>query len=223
MASESGFYASSRWVWAIVRSAWSASTIATALLITVPLWYYAARPVRMVQIQLSPTFTASGHLPCAVSNTRVNAGPAFFQFDIEGLATNVRRVALSIVPDNGKSFVLQDRGLPVQNGRASGRAQLGSDDYPITQASGYTFQLVDVDTNTTLMQGLIFAHVDELAGPTPWTLALIGLLASIIQILETVRRQDPRTQEAVRLVPPPQPLPPPAGQQPGSQDPPAVH
>jgi hypothetical protein len=32
---------------------------------------------------------------------------------------------------------------------------------------GYAFRLIDTESDAILMQGFIFARVDELAGPTP--------------------------------------------------------
>jgi hypothetical protein len=174
-------------------------TLATAVLVTVPLMALALRPVKIVEIDLAPSLIRSGHLPCTAATTRVRSGPGFFQFVVEGLAADVRKVRLHITPDGIKESFPQDDYV-VQEGRASGRAQLGSDKYPLSQDERYMFRLTDADSDTTLMEGTVLVRVEELAGPAPSILALIGALASVIQIVEAMRRRTPPPPQVKQTV-----------------------
>jgi hypothetical protein len=176
-------------------------TLATAVLVTVPLMALALQPVKIVEIDLAPSLIRSGHLPCTVATTRVRSGPAFFQFVVEGLAADVHKVRLHITPDGIKESFPQD-DYPVQDGRASGRAQLASDQYPLSQDERYMFRLTDADSDATLMEGTVLVGVEELAGPAPSILALIGVLASVIQIVEAMRRRTPLPPDVHQTVSP---------------------
>lgn len=162
---------------------------ATGVFVTMPLLWYAWMPVRLVEIHLVPNFAPSAQIACKTITTRTYGGPAFFDFTVENLGLQVREVRLGITPETLKESFNVD--YIAEDGRASGRAQLGSIAAPISHDEGYTFRLSDKEANTTLASGSIFARVDEVASPSPWMLAALGTIASVIQILGSLKRQPP--------------------------------
>jgi hypothetical protein len=178
-----------------LRTQMTFGMLATGILVTAPLLWYASRPVRLVEIHLVPSYAPSAQIPCKTITTRTHGGPAFFDFTVENIAPEVHKVTLQVTPESNKASFKQSDDYPVENGRASGRAQLGSDAAPISHDEGYSFRLSDKDVDATLVAGSIFARVDEVASPSPWMLGALGTLASMIQVLSSISRG--RQQQAM--------------------------
>lgn len=82
-------------------------------------------------------------------------------------------------------YYRQGVGYKVIEGTVSGVVQLGSKQWPLRQDEQYYFRLVD-SKERTFIEGRIMAKVYPVAGISRPAILLIGLFASILQIIVTI-------------------------------------
>jgi hypothetical protein len=71
----------------------------------------------------------------------------------------------------------------VQGGLAAGVVELGSSEWPLRHDQEYTFGLTALD-GSLISDGKVITKVHAIATLPPWILVFLGVLASIIQILQ---------------------------------------
>jgi hypothetical protein len=98
---------------------------------------------------------------------------------------DINQVQLYIRPTTVKASFGQG-AWRVQRGVVRGVVELGSSDWPLEEDESYSFRLASADDDDrTLAEGTIIARVSDLAVRPGGALLWIGLLASLIQILQT--------------------------------------
>jgi hypothetical protein len=176
-----------------VRSSLFLWTLVVAVFVTAPLVYVASKPVRVVEVSIQPEDDSAAHVLSRGIVSRSFGGPVFFDFRADVRDQSIERVALQIRPNNEPTFRTQDppNGYPVDGGIARGTAQLGSTGAPLEHDEQYSFRLVRLSGGSpptpgtgVLAEGRILARVAEVAGPDRLMIAAIGVLASIIAILQ---------------------------------------
>jgi hypothetical protein len=167
-------------------------TFVVAIFVTAPLVYVASKPNRIVEVSIQPEDDTAARVLSRGVVARSYGGPVFFDFRAEVRDPSIEHAALLIRPEAIKEFYMQDEpnGYPVDNGIARGTAQLGSAEFPLQHDAQYSFRLVRMSSGVlpppgtgVLAEGIIFARVTEIAGPDRLMIGVIGVLASVIQIL----------------------------------------
>jgi hypothetical protein len=157
-----------------------------AVMVTGPLLYWASHPVRLVEVYLQPLQGGRVLLPRTVAITRSNGRVAYVDWYGETLDSTLERVTLEVHPEAHPTFI-QVGTYDVHNGEVRGVLPLGSQEWPLVEDARYSFKLVDLGGRVVL-EGRILADVTTVAGGDQAAIAAIGLLASVIQILEALAR-----------------------------------
>lgn len=113
---------------------------------------------------------------------RTNA--AFFNFKAQVKGPAQPRLRIQSV--NNPTFFDKGEVELDSEGKFTKPVQLGSDRWPLTQDEDYTFEVVDLYTNRTLLEGKILARVSEHPAAPPALAALIGVAASILALLQPI-------------------------------------
>jgi hypothetical protein len=156
------------------------------VMVTGPLLYWASHPLRVVEVYLQPLPGGRIVLPRTVAVTRSDGRVAYVDWYGETLDNTIERVTLEIHPDTHPTFI-QVGTYDVRNGEVRGVLPLGSQEWPLVEDARYTFRLVD-SNGRVVLEGRILADVTTVAGGDQSAIAAIGLLASVIQILEALAR-----------------------------------
>lgn len=159
--------------------------LATTLLVTVPLLYFAFSPINLIHIQIRPLQNYGTRI--LSSDTFIRSDRAiivFFDFRAYVENPSISEVRLDIRP-SAEPVWYQQENYYVSNGFVMGTAQLGSREWPVKQTEQYTFRLVAAD-GSLLSEGQINAVVDQIAGSESWLIGGIGAFASLLQIVSTV-------------------------------------
>ena len=153
-----------------------------------PSFYLSARPVYLIDILVQPISESQVYVLSKRALTRAGSnGVAFFDFRALLVdPSKVDRVFLEIRPASERTYYPQwEDGATVVNGLVSGVAQLGAPQWPLHQDEQYEFRLLD-QTKAHLVEGTIIARANAISGTSPWLLAAIGLVASIVQLLSVL-------------------------------------
>lgn len=161
--------------------------IATALLVSAPLIYLSVRPAYFVDIFVQPDSEAQAQVLSRRILARADDnGVVFFDFRAVVESPLISRVFLEIRPAAEPNYYPQWKdGVPVVKRVASGVAQLGSPKWPLHQDEQYMFRLVDPN-RAPLVEGAVTANAHAVSGASPWLLAAIGLVASVVQLLSVL-------------------------------------
>jgi hypothetical protein len=114
--------------------------------------------------------------------------PVFFDLITFVEDPAVTHVELQIRPITGSEWFSQGQ-FEVSKGLVIGTAQLGSSSYPLRTTERYTFQLRN-NSGKVLSDGSIVASAYEIAGANRWIIGGIGLVASILGILQRLAGQE---------------------------------
>lgn len=166
---------------------------ATALLVTAPLVWFGLAPIYIVQILIQPTAEIEAQvLAKEVLTQQGSGGVVFFDFAARLKDSAIERVVLEIRPEAERTFYRQGDGYRVDDGVATGVAQLGSPEWPLKRDERYTFRLV-VPPNRSILDGKIIAKVHPVAGGSPALVVAIGVLASVLQVLSVFAPRPTRS------------------------------
>lgn len=166
-----------------------------ALLVTAPLLWFSWRPLYLVEVLIQPTSEARGQILVRQILTKADGnGVVFFDFRALVGSDVGEFLFLEIRPAAEAKFYRQGDGYRVVDRIVSGVAQLGHPDWPVHQDEKYTFRLVATG-GIPLLDGTILAKAHPISGTSPWVLAAIGLLASVIEILRALWLPTPKPAE----------------------------
>jgi hypothetical protein len=172
-------------------------TLLVAGAITTPLVWTAVRGQRLVEIYVLPASEDAVRITCKSLIARTTDGVASFDFCAEVVDPRVKDVVLSIRRAQDLNFRDQE-GFPTQDGHVHGVVHLGLTGAPLTGDETDAFRLVDRSGGDVLLDGQIVARVSELVEGPRWFILAIGLLASIIQIVQTLIAKSSRPSHGDR-------------------------
>jgi hypothetical protein len=158
-----------------------------------PIIYMNLHGTYIADIQFSvPTKTVTPNISIIQLEYYVpvdGVGRAFFTFHATAQKYRNNTLDLYIKPLATSTPYKQDDCCRVDDGgELSGRAQLGSPDYPLHQDEKYEFALQSNDTKVAL-QGTLSATVLKLADKDNWLVLALGVAASVITIADWVSRR----------------------------------
>jgi hypothetical protein len=160
--------------------------VLTAVFITLPLAYFALKPTYFAEILLSQQAQSVVQIQSKKTFTKVDGdGRAFFEFRASTSLANGSKVTFEIKPDADPQYHPQGKGFKVDNGMIVGICQLASKEWPLHQNEKYIFHIVNVNQQE-IMHGEIIAMVYSIAGSSQLVIGFIGLLASILQIIQAL-------------------------------------
>lgn len=169
----------------------SIGLLAAIIALSTPIIYLEMHPKYFATVSLAPNIKPSVTLQLTQAFVRVDGyGRAFFQFRASSLNSKNEQLALGIRPDSEPNFYQQKNCCSSDaNGTISGIAQLGVSEYPLHQDEQYDFQLSDSsDPKTTILDGKIIVVVYRLMDSERWIILAIGIVASMIHIVDWVWR-----------------------------------
>jgi len=145
--------------------------------------------VYLVEITLQADAESYARLIARDLSTRSIDGVALFEFQAEVFDPRVVQVALDIRPGPDPNFYRQQCG--VANSVVRCVAQIGSASFRLVDDQDYWFRLVQTTGDVSgssgeLLFGKMVARVTRLARVDQWVLVMVGLLASVIQIVEAL-------------------------------------
>jgi hypothetical protein len=159
--------------------------LGTALLVTSPLCCFGLRPTLLVEVLVEPTSGSQGQAVTRRVVTQPDSnGVVFWELRVQ-LPKPAQDVQLELRPETERRFYRQSPGVPLSDGVLAFVVQLGSPEWPVRDDQRYSFRFMSSD-GESLLDGEVLARVRPIAGSTPWVVASIGLLASVLQILASV-------------------------------------
>ena len=162
--------------------------LAVVILVTIPLIYFSLQPVYLVKIYIQPRKQDEVKLARSKIETyQEGRGPIYF--DVDGYVDDkaIGKTFLSVRPASESEWYFNKEGFPVTDGAFLGTVQLGSATWPLTQDTNYSYKFTSLNQNGPILgEGEIDAHVRPLSSANPVLIAVIGLVASILQIILSV-------------------------------------
>lgn len=156
----------------------------TALIVTVPLLIFAFSPIYLIHVKCNPQSLNSVQILSLDTIIRSETKSiVYFDFKafIVDQSQSISKVNLFIRPSSIPTWVQQMDYL-VTNSYIIGTAQLGSENFPVIKNEHYLYRLI-AENGTLLSDGTIDATVDKISGGDSWLIAVIGILASVLQIV----------------------------------------
>lgn len=157
------------------------------LTVTVPLIYWSLTPIRLVVVVIQPDRDGGEpRLRSRLVLTTSNGTSAYVDFTCESSDPALKALTVLLRSSGDREFhpagTLEARG-----GLLRGVVQLGRSERPLSDHEVYTFRLAD-GTGNVLMDGTILPRGTTVAGRDQALVLTVGILASVIQILEAVAR-----------------------------------
>jgi hypothetical protein len=155
--------------------------------VTWPLAYLSATPVRFVEIYLAPRASGAIRVESTVAVARSSGRTAVMDFYAQTDDPGIARVVVQLRKSTSSAFV-DAATFDVDRGVIRGVLQLGSPASPVGAHEVYSFRVVAHPSNDIDAEGQLVVVMTTVAGAGQTVILTIGLMASLIQILESTAR-----------------------------------
>jgi hypothetical protein len=166
-----------------------------AVVATLAIVWISPRGPALVLVTSTASRDSRGQLLDALDVSETDGVGVFFNFAARVSESNSERLFLFIRPVSRQDYQVQSKeGLVLQDGVVRGVAQLASGEWSLRSTERYKFELRD-GAGTVFIDGDIVANSYNLAAPGGGVVAIVGVTASVIEILVFVRLALTRKRE----------------------------